>query len=167
MYSRVEPRYYEVQRDWQNLFAVTRFCDIEVLFHMFYYYWAWGKENRLLYRGLCYVEVCYMEVPPNYFNVCQPVLLVCMQSKGKESPTPPPPPNLSLLLQRGPYRYCLCHLVKKWDWHSWSWMGHLFVMFPGVGYNINFEHTRVTILTEKQVFLERVSLQMQNPFLYK
>ena len=46
-------------------------------------------------------------------------------------------------------------------------MGHLFVMFAGVGYNINFEHTRVTILTEKQVFLERVSLQMQNPFLYK
>ena len=41
-----------------------------------------------------------------------------------------------------------------------------FVMFAGMGYNINFEHTRVTILTEKQVFLERVSLQMENPFLY-
>ena len=39
-------------------------------------------------------------------------------------------------------------------------------MFAGMGYNINFEHTRVTILTEKQVFLERVSLQMENPFLY-
>ena len=30
-------------------------------------------------------------------------------------------------------------------------------MFPGMGCNINFEHTRVTTLTEKQVFLERVS----------
>ena len=51
----------EVPRDWQNLFAITRFHYIEVLFHMFYYYW--GKENRLLYRGLCYIEVCFIEVP--------------------------------------------------------------------------------------------------------
>ena len=27
---------------------------------LFYYYW--GKENRSLYRGLCYIEVRYVEV---------------------------------------------------------------------------------------------------------
>ena len=130
---------------------------------MFYYYRAWGKENCLLYRGLCYIEVYYMEVPLYLMYVSQSCWLVCIpRGKGHQQPRPPPPPcHLSLLLQRGPYRYCLWHLVKKWDWHSWSWMGHLFVMFPGMGYNINFEHTRVTIiLTEKQVFLERVSLQI-------
>ena len=44
-----------------------------------------------------------------------------------------------------------------------------FVMFPGMGYNIDFEHTRVTTLTEKQVFLEQgiIKFEMQNPFLYK
>ena len=42
-------------RDWQNVFAIKRFRYIEVLFHMFYYYW--GKENRSLYRWLRYIEV--------------------------------------------------------------------------------------------------------------
>ena len=56
----VEPRYNEGPRDWQNLFAITRFCYIEVLFHIFYYYR--GKENRSLYRGLRYLEVRYIEV---------------------------------------------------------------------------------------------------------
>ena len=42
-----EPKYNKVPRDWQNLFPITRFHYIKVLFHMFYYYW--GKENRLLY----------------------------------------------------------------------------------------------------------------------
>ena len=37
-------------RDWQNVFVIKRFRYIEVLFHMFYYYW--GKENRSLYRWL-------------------------------------------------------------------------------------------------------------------
>ena len=32
-----------------------------VLLHIFYYYW--GKENRLLYRGPPYVRVCYIEFP--------------------------------------------------------------------------------------------------------
>ena len=36
----------EGPRDWHILFAVTRFRCIEVLIHIFYYYW--GKENRLL-----------------------------------------------------------------------------------------------------------------------
>ena len=34
----VEPRYNEGPRDWHNLFAVTRFRYIEILFHVFYYY---------------------------------------------------------------------------------------------------------------------------------
>ena len=56
----VEPRYNEGPRDWQNLFAITRFRYIEVLFPIFCYYW--GKDNRSLYRGL-YIEVLYIEVP--------------------------------------------------------------------------------------------------------
>ena len=51
----MEPRFNEVPRDWQKMFAITRFRCIEVLFHIFYYYW--GKENRSLYRGLCYIDV--------------------------------------------------------------------------------------------------------------
>ena len=43
-------------REWQNLFALTRFCHIKVLFHIYYY---WGKENSLLYKGLCYIKVLY------------------------------------------------------------------------------------------------------------
>ena len=56
----VEPQYNEGPRDWQTLFAITRFRYIEVLFHVFCYYW--GKDNRSLYRGL-YVEVRYIKVP--------------------------------------------------------------------------------------------------------
>ena len=59
--STVEPRYNEVPRDCKNVFAITRFRYIEVLFHIFYYYW--GQENRSLYRGLRYIEVRYIEVP--------------------------------------------------------------------------------------------------------
>ena len=43
----VDSGYNEGPRDWQNLCAMTRFCCIEVLSHMFYYYW--GRENRSLY----------------------------------------------------------------------------------------------------------------------
>ena len=116
--------------------------------------------RTLLYKGLLYqgsTAVC---------NVCQPVLLIAMHCKGKGSPPQHslPPSHHHLLLQTDPYRSCLCQPVVRKDWNSCSRIGHLFVMFPGMGYNINFEHTRVTILTEKQ---ERVSLQMQNPFLYK
>ena len=59
--NTVEPEYNKVPRDWQNLFAITRFRYIKVLFHMFYYYW--GKENRLLSRGLPYTKVCYIKLP--------------------------------------------------------------------------------------------------------
>ena len=55
----VEPGFNKGPRDHQNLFAITRFRYITVLFHIFYYYW--GEENCLLYRGLHYIEVC--EVP--------------------------------------------------------------------------------------------------------
>ena len=35
--TNVEPTYNEGPRDWQNLFAVSRFRYIEVLFYIFYY----------------------------------------------------------------------------------------------------------------------------------
>ena len=60
--NTVQPRYKEVPRDWQNLFAITRFRYIEVLFHIFNYYYR-GQENRSLNRGLCYIEFRYIEVP--------------------------------------------------------------------------------------------------------
>ena len=41
---------------------MKRFHFIEVFFHIFYYYW--GKENILLYQGLCYIEV-----PLYHFNL--------------------------------------------------------------------------------------------------
>ena len=57
----MEPGYNEVSRDWQNSFATTRFRCIEVLSHIFYYYW--GRQDRSLYRGLRYIEVRYINVP--------------------------------------------------------------------------------------------------------
>ena len=57
----MEPPYNEEPRHWQNLFAITRFRYIEVLFHVFCCYW--GKQNPSLYRGLRYIEV------PLYWNV--------------------------------------------------------------------------------------------------
>ena len=32
----MEPRYNEGRRDWQNLFAISRFCYIKVLFHILF-----------------------------------------------------------------------------------------------------------------------------------
>ena len=51
----MEPRYTDVPRDWQNLFAITWFRYIEVFFYLFSYYY--GKKNRSPYRGLRYIEV--------------------------------------------------------------------------------------------------------------
>ena len=59
--NTVEPEHNKVPKDRQNLFAITRFRYIKVLFHMLYYYW--GKEDRLLYRGLPYTKVRYYKVP--------------------------------------------------------------------------------------------------------
>ena len=58
--TTVEPRYNEGPTDWLNLFALSRFRYIKVLFHIFYNYW--GKENRPLYWGLRYIEAYYIEV---------------------------------------------------------------------------------------------------------
>ena len=56
-YCTVETRYNEGLRDWQlNLFVMTRFCYIEVLFHIFYSH-DWGKENGSLNRGLRCIEL--------------------------------------------------------------------------------------------------------------
>ena len=44
-----------------DLFAITRFRFVKVVSQKFYYYW--GKDNRMLYRGLLYIEVRYIEVP--------------------------------------------------------------------------------------------------------
>ena len=49
MYSGISI-HNEGPRVWKNLFALTRFRFMEVLFHIFYYYW--GKKYRSLYRGL-------------------------------------------------------------------------------------------------------------------
>jgi len=57
----VEQRYNEEPWDWENMFVITRLRYIDVIFHIFNYYW--GKENRLLYRGLRYTEVRYIKVP--------------------------------------------------------------------------------------------------------
>ena len=63
---KVEPGYSEGPRDWPNLFAITSFRYIKVLFHVFYYYW--DEKNRSSYRGLYYmsppyIDVRYIEVP--------------------------------------------------------------------------------------------------------
>ena len=51
-YGTVEPQYEKVPRDWQNLFTITRFHYIKVLFHMFYMSPCWSEENFSLYQGL-------------------------------------------------------------------------------------------------------------------
>ena len=54
----VEPRYNEGPRDWQTLFAITRFCYIKVLFHFFLLLLGQRKLfvmlRTSLYRGLLY-----------------------------------------------------------------------------------------------------------------
>lgn len=51
----VQPRYNEGPRDWQNMFALTKFRCVEVFSHTLYYNWArkivcytW---NFVTYRG--------------------------------------------------------------------------------------------------------------------
>ena len=50
-------QFKEKPRDWQNLFAITRFRYIEVIFHIFHYHWS--KENCSSYRGLHYRGLLY------------------------------------------------------------------------------------------------------------
>jgi len=101
----VEPRCNEGPRDWKYLFAITRFRYIEVLFHIFSYYW--GKENRSLYRGLRYIEVRYIEVPLYLYGFY----------KGVHSSPPPPPPPSPPLPGTGTQRnFCLFHFGEKKAW---------------------------------------------------
>ena len=46
------------------MFAITRFRYFEVLFYIFYFYWG---KNLSLYRGVCNVDVRYIEVPLQIF----------------------------------------------------------------------------------------------------
>ena len=55
-------------RDWQNLFAFTRFRFFEVLFYG-YILLLLGKENHSLYRGLRYIEVHHIYVPPYNYSL--------------------------------------------------------------------------------------------------
>ena len=51
------------------MFVISRFHQIKVLFYISYY--DWGKENRPLQRGLCYMELRYIEVllyPLSFIN---------------------------------------------------------------------------------------------------
>ena len=54
MRATVEPHFYKRPRDLQNLFTMTRFPHIKVLFHISLYYLYWGKENHSLYQGSLY-----------------------------------------------------------------------------------------------------------------
>ena len=64
--NTVEPRSNEGPRDWQYMFAITRFCYIEVLFHIFYQYW--GKENCSLYRGSTVADLEHCKTYPSDFE---------------------------------------------------------------------------------------------------
>ena len=62
----MEPQYNEGGRDWQNLFALIRFCYIKVLFYIFTFTGLekivhYTKITTLLYRGLLYPQVGYSE----------------------------------------------------------------------------------------------------------
>ena len=83
---RLEPRYKEVLR--QNVLAIPRFRYIEVLFHIFYYYW--GKEDCSLHPGPRYIEVRYIKVPQYTLKK-----LFC---RNASSPPPPPHKNKSTSL---------------------------------------------------------------------
>ena len=55
----MEPRKNEGPRDWQNLFAIPMFRYIEVLFHIFYYYWSedtlGARDFSCAVSGFCQV----------------------------------------------------------------------------------------------------------------
>ena len=55
-YSNNAPCMYRTYLTYQNVFALTRFRYIVVLFHIFYH--NWGKENRSLFWGL--LEACFL-----------------------------------------------------------------------------------------------------------
>ena len=64
----VEPLYNEGSRNLQNSFAIERLFQIEILFINCTNFW--GEENRSLYLGFRYIEVCYIEVPLHKHVAC-------------------------------------------------------------------------------------------------
>jgi len=54
---KVEPRYNEGPRDWQNLFAKMR-LSYRGSFPCIIFYYYWSNEYRSLYRELRYNEAC-------------------------------------------------------------------------------------------------------------
>ena len=59
--------YKEGPRIWKNLFALTKFRFMDRLWRFFFIYFAITRAKsivRYIYRGLGYIEVCYIEVPP-------------------------------------------------------------------------------------------------------
>ena len=61
MNNTVEPWYNEGQRDQQNVFAITKFCCIVVLFHMFNCCWD-DDLLSLIPRILLYINM-YIQKP--------------------------------------------------------------------------------------------------------
>ena len=101
----MEPRYNEVPRNWKNVFAITRFRYIKVLFHIFYYYWS--KESHSLYRGLRYIEVRCIEVPLYNRNELEGrfsrKLWTTIGAKWKTVIDNPDPAGLLMYRTRSPY----------------------------------------------------------------
>ena len=68
-------RYYELPRGWHNVFVITEteVCYIEVLFYTFYYILLGCRlEYHSLYRGLRYIEVRYIGIPPTVYSENRP-----------------------------------------------------------------------------------------------
>ena len=58
----IEPRYNERPRDLQNMLVITRFRYIEVLFHIFHYYWG-GQYCSFIPRTSLYIGSLHIEIP--------------------------------------------------------------------------------------------------------
>ena len=59
--STEEPWYHRGLTDSQNVFSITRFCYIKVLFNIFCYNWVKGYHS--LYQGFNSIEVRYINIP--------------------------------------------------------------------------------------------------------
>ena len=71
-HSSVEPRFNEGSRDCENMFPISRFRFIEVLFHIRYFTMTiLGEEYRSLLRGFRHTEVRYVEVPLYWGEECR------------------------------------------------------------------------------------------------
>ena len=74
----VEPRRHEGPRHWQNLLAIPMFRYIEVLFHIFYYYW--DKEKRffiLRFHFTCQVWAHRTVLTKHLLIWSMMVLMIC------------------------------------------------------------------------------------------